>query len=210
MQKNSKQAVKYYFIYGKNTMSKLAKKPIQYSAELQIKLENNVLTISNKTNSLKITIPPSVKVVIDEQKKIIQVNKNSEDEEDKAMVGTTWSLIRNSIIGLTSGFTKELEIIGIGYNAKVEGNNLILNIGFNHPVKIQIPRGLEVTTPTNTLITIKGYDKQLVGQFATNVKNIRPVNVYTLKGIRFKGEVVKQKPGKAIVGGAGGGAKAKK
>ncbi len=185
-------------------MSKLAKKPIIVAPDINCQLENNLLKLSNKNGNLQFSIPEGITVSIDNNNYSILVNRTSDEKQHKALQGTVWSIIRNMVLGLQQGFTKELEIIGVGYNAKVEGKTLVLNVGYNHPIKLQIPDNIEVKCLTNTLISIKGIDKRLVGQFAINVKNVRPINVYTLKGIRFKGEVVKQKPGKAIAAGTGG------
>lgn len=190
-------------------MSKLAKKPIVLPPDINYQMENNILKLSNKSGSLQLLIPEGISVRI-ENRNTIWVDRKSDEKRYKALQGTVWSLIRNMCIGLQQGFTKELEIIGVGYNAKVEGKTLVLNLGYSHPVKIPIPDNLEVKCLTPTLISVKGIDKQLVGQFATNVKNVRPINVYTLKGIRFKGEIVKQKPGKAVVGSTAGGGGTKK
>lgn len=188
-------------------MSKLAKKPIIVPQEITYQLQNNSLKLSSKSGNLQLSIPEGIIVSVNNEEHSIMVKRSSNEKRYKSLQGTIWSLIRNMVIGLQKGFTKELEIIGVGYNAKLEGKTLILNVGYNHPVKIQVPDNIEVKCPTTTLISIKGVDKQAVGQFAINVKNIRPINVYTLKGIRFRGEVIKQKPGKAIVSSTTGGVK---
>ncbi len=185
-------------------MSRLAKKPIHLPENINYNFKNNTVELSNNNGSLKIKIPAGIILSFDEKSRNILVNRQSNEKKAKALQGTIWSLIRNAVEGLVNKFTKELEIIGIGYNAKIEGNTLVLNIGYGHPIKVAIPPSLDVKCLTNTLISIKGIDKQEVGQFAVNIKNIRPINVYTLKGIRFRGEVVKQKPGKAVATGAGG------
>ncbi|MFN7182454.1 MAG: 50S ribosomal protein L6 [Planctomycetota bacterium] len=185
-------------------MSKLAKKPIYFKEDIQCQLQNNVIKLTNKNGTLEVKIPSGIIVTIDKEKRHILVNRQSDEKRFRALQGTVWALIRNAVEGLTNKFTRELEIIGIGYNAKMEGKTLVLNMGFSHPVKVPVPSSLEVKCVTPTLISITGVDKQQVGQFAINIKKIRPINVYTLKGIKFKGEQIKQKPGKAVVAGTAG------
>ena len=116
----------------------------------------------------------------------------------RAMHGTARQLIHNMVFGVSQGFSKNLEIVGVGYNAKMEGKNLVLAIGFCHPVKMPVPTGLQVATPKPTIIEINGVDKQLVGQFAAEIRRVRPPEPYKGKGIRYQGEEVRRKAAKGV------------
>ena len=125
-----------------------------------------------------------------------QITLERQNENAKAMHGTMNALINNMIIGVTKGYEKNLEIIGVGYRFNVQGKKLVISAGYSHPVEIQIPEGLTVESSSNTEITVKGIDKVLVGEFAANIRKVRPPEPYKGKGIRYKDEHVRRKEGK--------------
>jgi len=124
------------------------------------------------------------------------ISRNSDVREERALHGTTRAVINNMITGVSEGFTRELEINGVGYRAQLKGNMLSLTLGKSHPDEVQIPDGITVEVPKNTIVIVKGFDKQLVGEFAANVRGLRAPEPYLGKGIRYKGERVRIKEGK--------------
>jgi large subunit ribosomal protein L6 len=132
----------------------------------------------------------------------VTVKRPGDERQDRARHGLYRALINNMLVGVSTGFQRNLEIEGVGYNAKAEGKKLTLNIGFANPVSFEIPAGLTVETPKPTQIKIQGASKQLVGQFAANVRKIRPPEPYKGKGIRYEGEIIQRKAGKAVGGKA--------
>lgn len=126
----------------------------------------------------------------------VTVKRPNDNKQTKQLHGTTRALLHNMVVGVSEGFQKDLELVGIGFRTSVKGNVLTLNVGYSHPVDIEIEDGLEVTTPSATAITVKGIDKQRVGEFAANVRSVRKPEPYKGKGIRYKGEHVRHKEGK--------------
>lgn len=126
----------------------------------------------------------------------VTVKRPNDNKQTKQLHGTTRALLHNMVVGVSEGFQKDLELVGIGFRTSVKGNVLTLNVGYSHPVDIEIEDGLEVTTPSATAITVKGVDKQRVGEFAANVRSVRKPEPYKGKGIRYKGEHVRHKEGK--------------
>uniref|UniRef100_A0A832MPV0 Large ribosomal subunit protein uL6 n=1 Tax=Pseudothermotoga hypogea TaxID=57487 RepID=A0A832MPV0_9THEM len=182
-------------------MSKLGKKPIVIPTGVDVKLESDTITVKGPKGTLSQKLSPYVKIEIEDGK--IWVRQNEERMIRKSFrrilrmfQGTYWSLIRNMIDGVTKGFEKQLEIVGIGYRAQAQGNKLTLQVGYTHPVVLEAPAGVSVETPSPNLIVVRGADKQKVGQFAANIRSYREVNVYTGKGIKYRDEVVRRKEGK--------------
>ena len=128
---------------------------------------------------------------------MLTVKRPSDDKAHRALHGLTRSLIHNMVVGVTAGFEKKLEIVGTGYRAQLQGKNLVLNMGFSHPVEFQPPEGISFEVPAPNKISVKGIDKQAVGQVAANVREVRPPEPYKGKGIRYEGEFVIRKEGKA-------------
>lgn len=126
----------------------------------------------------------------------VTVKRPNDQKETKQLHGTTRALLHNMVVGVSEGFQKDLELVGIGFRTAVKGNKLTMNVGYSHPVEIEISEGLDVTCPNATNITVKGIDKQLVGEFAANVRAVRKPEPYKGKGIRYKGEHIRRKEGK--------------
>jgi large subunit ribosomal protein L6 len=179
-------------------MSRIAKQPVNYpdSVEVSVK-DDNVLFIKGANGDMELTLISAVNVDFD--KESLTVKPTSSSKFARSAAGTFRSLINNMVIGVTEGFTKELELVGVGYRAKMEGSKLNLTLGFSHPVSYQIPEGIKVTTPTQTEISIKGVDKQKVGQVAAELRSIRPPEPYKGKGVRYKDEKITLKETKKQV-----------
>lgn len=174
-------------------MSRKAKFPVKICDKVQAKIENQCITVTGPRGSLRLDFNKEVSIGIENQE--IQVTR-AENSDKKQFVGLYWSLISNMVKGVSEGFEKKLEMIGVGYRAAVQGKELDIQAGFSHPTKVPIPEGLKVSVEKNTLITIQGNDKQKVGQFAANIRSLRKPEPYKGKGIRYQDEYVRRKAGK--------------
>ncbi len=184
-------------------MARLGKKPIEIPEGVNVKVENQKVFIGGKKGKLVQEIFPNLSVIVEDKKILV---KNQVEPKNKKLYRKTnalWGLLRsllaNMIKGVSDGFEKILEIHGIGYKGEVRGNKLILSVGFTHPVEIEIPKEISVEVSKNTIIFIRGADKQKVGEFAAKVRKICPPEPYKGKGIRYRGEYVRQKATKAGV-----------
>lgn len=166
-----------------------------------------VISVAGPKGTLSLSVDPQIEVEIERDKVIVK--RKNEQKKIKALHGLTRSLIANMALGVTNLWSKNLEIVGVGFRAQASGNQLILNVGYSHPVEVTAPTGINFEVADNTNIKVSGIDKQLVGQVAANIKKVRVPDVYKGKGIRYKGEYIRKKLGKsAKVGAAGaGGAK---
>ena len=187
-------------------MSHIGKKPILIPEKVKVKIEENRLYVEGPLGSNSLVLHPLIDVELEDGK--IFVRRRDDKKESRSLHGLFRTLIANLIEGVTKGFEKTLQIVGVGYRATKEGDNLVLNIGFSHPVVVKPKPGItfEVAQDPETrqiLIIVKGIDKQVVGEQAAEIRAIRPPDAYHGKGIRYKGEVVRLKPGKAAkIGGA--------
>ncbi|XCH46480.1 50S ribosomal protein L6 [Thermodesulfovibrio sp. 3907-1M] len=176
-------------------MSRIGRKPIQIPEGVNIAVENRKVIVKGPKGQLSYELPEGIGLTLDS--KAVVVTRDSDVAKQKAMHGLVRSLISNMVIGVSQGFTKTLQIYGVGYRAQVSGNKLILNVGYSHPVEFPLPEGIKATVDEKqTTITLYGIDKQLVGQVAANLRAIRPPDAYKGKGIRYADEVLKLKPGK--------------
>lgn len=176
-------------------MSRLAKKPIKLPEGVAVKEESGALVFRGPKGELKVDILPFVKVKADGG--LMEVSMTGNVRQARMNAGTMWSLARNAANGVAGGFSKVLEIEGIGYRANVEGKNLMLSLGYVHPVKFPIPEGISVTAEKN-VITVSGIDKHLVGETAANIRKLKKPEPYKGKGIRYKNEVIRRKAGKKV------------
>lgn len=184
-------------------MSRVGKKPIEIPEGVQVNIEDRKVTVKGPKGELFREVRPEIKVELKEGK--IFVKPEAKTKNTKAFWGLTRSLLNNMVEGVTEGYEKKLEIQGLGYKAKIEEDDLVLMVGFTHPVKIKIPKGIKASVEKN-IITISGIDKELVGLIAAKTRKVRPPEPYKGKGIRYVGEWVRRKAGKKVVtGGAGGG-----
>ncbi len=175
-------------------MSRIGKKPIPIPDGVKVSLQGNTMTVEGPKGKLSMNFHPDMKVTVDGKE--IKVERPTERAFHKALHGTTAALIRNMIKGVTEGFTEVLEVHGLGYRAAVKGNVLELNLGKSHPDVYQIPKDIKIEVKGNE-IHIFGIDKQKVGQVAAEIRSFRKPDPYKGKGIRYKGEKLKLKPGKA-------------
>ena len=174
-------------------MSRIGNRVLTIPEGVNVTLENDTITVKGPKGSLDFPISKSVIVKIEGN--TITVETTDEDDSN-VMQGTTNAIIKNMIEGVSKGFEKGLEIIGVGYRFQVQGNVLTVNAGYSHPVKMTAPEGLTVEAVSNTEIVVKGINKELVGEFAANIRKVRKPEPYKGKGIRYKGEVVRRKEGK--------------
>lgn len=177
-------------------MSRVGRRPIQVPAGLVIKIDDNVVTVSKGNLSLQQEIHPAIKVEYKPQENSILVTRPTDNKFYRSLHGLYRSLINNMVIGLTDGFSKKLEIVGVGYRAELKGTTLVLHLGFSHPIIFKSPADIEISLENPTTIVVKGIDKQLVGQVSAKIRSFRPPEPYKGKGIRYDGEYVKRKAGK--------------
>ncbi len=176
-------------------MSRIGKKPVEIPAGVTVKVAGQQVNVEGPKGKLNLDVRPEVKVEVDEKK--IVVLRDKDDRNSRAFHGLTRALLNNMVIGVKDGYEKKLELHGVGYVANISGDTLSLRVGFANELKMKIPTGLDVSCPDQTHIDVKGCDKQLVGKFAAEVRALRKPEPYKGKGIRYVGEHVKIKPGKA-------------
>ncbi len=176
-------------------MSRIGKKPIEIPAGVDVKLEQDQIIVKGKNGELKQEILPIVKVEVKDNQILLKV-KDPEDKRQKALWGLFGSLIKNMIIGVTEGYEKKLEVVGVGFKVNLQGDTLVLNVGYSHPVEFKLPKGISANVEKNT-ISISGIDKQLVGETAAQIRRIRKPEPYKGKGIKYADEIIKKKVGKA-------------
>lgn len=172
--------------------------PVTIPAAVKIKQDGGKISVEGPKGKLSHEVPDVLKVTV--VGTTLTVARSSDEARIRALHGLHRALIANMVKGVEAGFSKELEVVGIGYRAAVQGKNLTLNVGFSHQVLVPIPDGITVQTPKLTTILITGADKHLVGQFAANVRSVAPPEPYKGKGIKYADEVIRRKAGKAATG----------
>ncbi|MCM3768219.1 50S ribosomal protein L6 [Neobacillus niacini] len=175
-------------------MSRIGKKPIEIPAGVTITNNNNTVTVKGPKGELTRSFNPEIAINIEEN--TVTITRPSDVKEHRALHGTTRAVLANMIEGVAQGFEKRLELIGVGYRAQKQGSKLVLNVGYSHPVEFEPETGLEIEVPANTKITVRGIDKERVGELAANIRQVRPPEPYKGKGIRYEGEFVRRKEGK--------------
>jgi large subunit ribosomal protein L6 len=181
-------------------MSRIGLNPIKIEEGIQVTVNGREVVIKGPKAELKVTLAENIKAEIKDNEIILA--RDIETKQAKSDHGTYRMLIANAIEGLKNGFTKTLELVGVGYRARMEGTTLVMSLGWNHPVKVEPYEGIDIEVPTETKIVIKGYDKQRVGEFAAKIREIRKPEPYKGKGIRYEGEYVRKKSSKSAVGAA--------
>jgi large subunit ribosomal protein L6 len=176
-------------------MSRVGRKPIPIPKGVRVEKSNGVIKVSGLKGELTAQVHPRIEVEISSDQ--ILVKRKSDARIDKALHGLWRALINNMIVGVTEGYTKKLEIVGIGYRAELKGKALVLYLGYSHPIIFIPPDGVKIEVPQPTNIVVSGIDKQLVGQVAAKIRSFRPPEPYKGKGIRYEGEVIRMKAGKA-------------
>ena len=176
-------------------MSRVGKKVIEVPANVTVEVAaDNAVTVKGPKGELTRQFHTDMK--IEQEGNIITVVRPSDSKEHRTNHGTTRALLANMITGVSEGFSRSLELIGVGYRAQLQGKKLVLNVGFSHPVEFTPEEGLEVEVPSNTKIIVKGISKERVGALASNIRDVRPPEPYKGKGIRYEGEFVRRKEGK--------------
>jgi len=180
-------------------MSRIGRKPIPVPANAKISLADSTIHVEGPKGKLSFTHRPEIGVKFDEPGKQVLVTRSDDERLNRSLHGLTRSLISNMVQGVTTGYTKKLEIVGVGYQAQLKkANTVALQVGYANQVVLEAPAGVSVTVPDATHIVITGADKQAVGQFAAVVRKVRPPEPYKGKGIRYEGEAVRRKAGKAF------------
>jgi large subunit ribosomal protein L6 len=179
-------------------MSRIGKKPVTVPAGLKVEVARQRIAVEGPLGKLDWSFRPEIAVAYDDKTRLLQVTRSGDSRQARALHGLTRAMIANMIEGVTKGYEKKLEIVGVGYIGAVQGNTLQLRVGYANEVQKPIPAGLKVTCPDQTHILVKGVDKQKVGQFAAEVRAVRKPEPYKGKGIRYDGEVVRRKAGKAV------------
>ena len=175
-------------------MSRIGKRPIELPAGVNVTIDPGRVMVSGPLGELQQQVP--VRMTIDREDGQLVVTRPTERGDDRALHGLTRTLVANMVEGVTKGFEKKLQIQGVGYRAALRGTSLELNVGYSHPVVIEAPKGITFDVPTPTEVTVKGIDKQQVGEIAAQVRKVRPPEPYKGKGIRYEGEYVRRKVGK--------------
>lgn len=175
-------------------MSRIGNKPVVIPAGVTIDVKDHTVTVKGPKGNLSYTFNPNITLVQREGE--VLFTRPNDSKENKTIHGTTRAVFNNMVVGVTEGFRKELELIGVGYRAQLQGKKLVLNVGYSHPVEFTPEEGLEIEVPSNTKVIVKGYDKQKVGELAANIRGVRPPEPYKGKGIRYVNEFVRRKEGK--------------
>jgi large subunit ribosomal protein L6 len=176
-------------------MSRIGKMPVAIPAGVTVEIENNLVMVKGPKGELKRAMHPDMRIVVEGN--AVQVNRPSEDRLHRSLHGLTRTLVANMVEGVTKGYEKGLEITGVGYRAEKAGNDLMIRVGFTKPVQVVPMPGVSFALDGNTRIRVLGSDKEIVGEMASRIRAIRPPDVYRGKGIKYAGEVVRHKAGKA-------------
>lgn len=175
-------------------MSRVGKQPISIPKGVEIKIDNQNLTVKGSKGQLELVLHPFTQIAQEEA--LLKLSPVKEDRDHWAMTGTMRALVNNMVIGVSQGFEKKLQLVGVGYRAQAQGQKLTLSLGFSHPVEMEIPKGITVETPSQTEILVKGSDKQMVGEIAARIRAHRPPEPYKGKGVRYANERVIMKEAK--------------
>ena len=176
-------------------MSKIGVVPVKIPEGVKVSIDERIVKVDGPKGTMEVPFQPGITVTVDEN--LLKVDSKVESVENaKAYWGLMRSLVNNAIVGVSEGFSKDLELVGIGYRVEKVGNDLKFSVGYSHPVDVKAPSGIEFEVEGNTEVKIKGIDKQLVGQVAANIRSIRKPEPYKGKGIKYKDEIVRRKPGK--------------
>jgi len=176
-------------------MSRIGKMPISLPAGVEVKIEDSIVTVKGPKGLLTQEIPQDINITYEDN--MLKVTRSSDAKKHRALHGLTRALVANMVEGVTKGFEKKLELVGVGYRAQMQGKKLVLTVGYSHPVEIEPPDGIEFEVPAVTKISIKGINKQLVGNTAAHIRAVRRPEPYKGKGIKYENEIIRRKAGKA-------------
>jgi large subunit ribosomal protein L6 len=189
-------------------MSRIGQKPVKVPEGVTVRIDGGHLAAAGPAGTLELVLRPEVKMEVSGNS--VLVSRREESARAKSLHGLSRTLVENTLLGVSKGWNKGLELVGVGYRAALEGQVLVLSVGFSHPVRFSAPEGITFEVSENTKINVRGVDKQRVGETAAQIRRIRPPEPYKGKGIRYSGEAVRRKPGKAAKAGATAGAAAPK
>jgi len=175
-------------------MSRIGKSPITVPNGVEVSIAGRTVSVKGPKGNLSREIPGEI--IVRKEENSLLVERPNDERNNRALHGLTRTLVNNMVVGVTDGFTKELEIVGVGYRAEAQGQNLRLALGFSHPVIVEAPAGISFEIPAQTRVIVKGIDKELVGQVAANIRSIRKPEPYKGKGVRYAGERILRKAGK--------------
>jgi large subunit ribosomal protein L6 len=176
-------------------MSRIGKQPIPVPCGVTVSVDGSTVRVKGPKGEMAQTFRPEMKIALEDG--VLTVERPTESKQDRALHGLTRALLANMVTGVTTGYRKALELVGVGYKAEKKGKNLVLTVGYSHPVEYPEAAGLTITTPAPTQIVVEGIDKQQVGQAAAEIRSVRPPEPYKGKGIRYQGEHVRRKAGQA-------------
>ena len=176
-------------------MSRIGRMPIAIPAGVKVELDGHHIKVTGPKGALERELHPDIEIIVEENQ--VLINRASDDKNHRALHGLTRALVNNMVVGVTTGFHRNMELVGVGYRAAMQGSKLVLTVGYSKPVEMELPEGISVEVVSPIRFRIMGIDKQKVGAFAANVHAVRPPEPYKGKGIRYEGEVVKRKAGKA-------------
>ena len=175
-------------------MSRIGNKVITLPAGVEVTNNDNVVTVKGPKGELTREFNKNIEIKVEGNE--VTLHRPNDSKENKTIHGTTRANFNNMVVGVSEGFQKALELIGVGYRAQVQGNKLTLNVGYSHPVEMTAPEGVTFEVPANTQVIVKGINKEVVGELAANIRGVRPPEPYKGKGIRYVGEFVRRKEGK--------------
>jgi large subunit ribosomal protein L6 len=181
-------------------MSRIGKKPVPLASGVKVTVQDRLVKMEGPKGKLELNVHPAITVKMDDAKKELVVTRPDDQKQSKALHGLTRALLNNMVVGVSQGYKKTLEVQGVGYKAEMKGKNLVLSVGYANTVTMPIPGNVQVALEGANKIHVSGADKQAVGQFAAEVRKTRKPEPYKGKGIRYEGEAVKIKPGKAFAG----------
>jgi len=181
-------------------MSQIGKKIINVPSDISIDLQDSLFSASKGNKKLSCQLHPQLKVTFEDS--IIKIDRLDNEKKSRELHGLVRSLINNIIIGLSEGFSKELNLVGVGYTVETKGDFLLLNLGYSHPIYFQKPEGIDFEVPNNTTVVIKGIDNQLVGDVSAKIRELRKPEPYKGKGVKYKDEYIRKKAGKTVGGAA--------
>ena len=177
-------------------MSRIGKKAITLPDKVKVKLDGQKISVDGPKGSLSRILPSLVCCTFSEDEKALLIDKTQETKLSQALYGLSRTLVPNMVTGVSTGFEKKLQITGVGYRAQLDGKDLVLNMGYSHPVKMVTPQELSVKVENPTTVIVSGMEKDLVGEFAAKIRSVRPPEPYKGKGIAYEGEIIRRKAGK--------------
>ncbi|MBO8129564.1 MAG: 50S ribosomal protein L6 [Peptococcaceae bacterium] len=176
-------------------MSRIGRSPISIPQGVDVAIDGNTVKVKGPKGELSKELPRDIKLILEDGRLVLE--RPNDEAKYRALHGLTRSLVANMVEGVSKGYQKVLELVGVGYRAAMQGNKLVLSLGYSHPIEYEPPAGIQIEVPTATQVVVKGADKELVGAVASEIRQFRPPEPYKGKGIRYQGEYIRRKAGKA-------------